>query len=288
MVYQYYDPHPRVCHMKQYECCKKYHTSCSLYHICKNMKGYTETSAVCKRDCATCDYTGCSMPLEQRKSDPLYINGVTYSEAIPLYIDLKRETEKTLHKTNHKKNYEFYNKLFGDYRERKNKQAYDRYHANPDFYRQRAREWARKHYVKQEYVIPEEIMPECRLDCTNCKYEDCILPEDWKRKAYQENFLHNNPNYFSEYRERNRELLREKGKSYYTKNKEKILAHQKQHRQNPKVKIQRALYDKQYRETHKEAEREKRKRYYERHKDEINAKKRQKRAEKKGNFSLAV
>lgn len=101
-----------------------------------------------------------------------------------------------------------------------------------------------------------------------------------KEKLIGKIFLKKNPNYFAQYRENNRELLREKGKEYYANNKKKILERQKKHRQKPEVKAQRYLYDKHYRETHREAELAKKKRYREKHRDEINAKKRMSRAKK--------
>ena len=281
MIYQYYDPHPHICRMKQYECCKNYHNRCPLYHTCKGMKGYAEASKVCKRDCATCDYTGCSMPLEQRKTEPLYVNGIVITEPLPIPIERERERERRIHIVTHRKNYEFYNKLFGDWKERRNKQNRDRYHADPEFHRQRAREWYHAHYKKQEQTIPESIMPECKLDCMNCPYIDCILPEDWRRRANMENWKKNNPTYYADYRENNRELLREKSKQYYSENREERLARLKEHRSKPEIKAKRAAYDKEYRKTHPEVVRRKRKKDYEAHKNEINAKRRQQRAELK-------
>lgn len=280
MLYQYYDPHPHICRMKQYECCKNYQ-NCPLYNRCKELKGYSEAGKVCKQDCATCDYTGCTMSMEKGLSEPLYINGRVMTQILPLPIDQEREKERAIHKITHRQNYEFYNTLFGDYRERKNKQQRNRYHADEEFYRQRAREWYRTHYVKQEKTVPEAIMPKCKFDCFNCQHGGCILPEDWRHKANMENWKKNNPNYFAEYREQNKELLREKGKKYYEEHREERLAALKLHRQKPEIKAQRAAYDKEYRKIHPEKERERQRRYYESHKDEINARRRQQRAELK-------
>lgn len=297
MTYLFYDPHPHVCRMQQYECCKN-HTNCPLYHRCKELKGYAEASKVCKKDCATCDYTGCTMSMENRKIEPLYVNGFIMAEPLPLSIELEREKERLHHYITHRKNYVFYNTLFGDFRERRNKQQRDRYHADLEFSRQRAREWYRAHYVKQVKPIPESILPECQLNCENCKHEDCVLPEDWRKKANQANWLKNNPDYFANYRKENRQLLREKGKDYYAQHRDERLTYQKEHRSKPEVKAQRAAYDKEYRKTHPEIEREKKRRYnerhrdkvleqkkayYEAHKDEINAKRRAQRAAKKLN-----
>ncbi|MDE5994287.1 MAG: hypothetical protein K2G60_02105, partial [Oscillospiraceae bacterium] len=56
------------------------------------------------------------MPLERRKNEPLYINGFTYIQPLPLPIET--EKEKIMHKVEHDKKYVFYNKLFGDLKER--------------------------------------------------------------------------------------------------------------------------------------------------------------------------
>ena len=117
-------------------------------------------------------------------------------------------------------------------------------------------------------------MPECQMNCENCKYEDCILPEDWRKKANQANWQKNNPDYFANYRAENQQLLREKGKAYYAQHKEERLARQKEHRSKPEVKAQRAAYDKKYRKAHPDTEREKRRRYRERHPEKIRERKR--------------
>lgn len=301
MQYQYYDPHPHICRMKQYECCKNYHASCSLYHICKNMNGFSKTSSVCKRDCATCYYSGCSMPLEQRKTDPIYLSGNVVVEPLPLKINFIREQERRLHKISHLENYKLYNIVFGNYREKRNKQQRDRYHADLEFSRQKARERYRAHYVKQEKPIPEAIMPDCKMDCEHCPHDDCVLPEDWRIKANLENWKAENPTYYADYRENNRELLREKSKRYYAENREEILRRQKEHRSKPEIKAQRATYNKEYCknnpdkirekqhryiERNRDKVRERKKAYYEAHKDEINAKRREKYASQKSNEGL--
>ncbi len=270
MQYQYYDPHPHVCQMKQYECCKHHH-NCRLYHICKDMKGYAEASKCCKRDCPTCDYSGCTMSPEERQISPLYVKGVitTSSSADDLAIELEREKERQLHKITHQQNYILYNKLFGDYSERRRQQEHNRYHKDIEVARQYRREYYHAHYVKKEEVIPEDIMPECRMDCENCPYEDCILPYNWKAQARHNKWKQKNPDYFANYCKANAEKRREQGKIYYRENKEKITARQKKHRSKPEVKAQRAAYDVKYRKEHPDSEREKKRRYNERHANKV-------------------
>lgn len=290
MIYQYYDPHPHICRMRQYVCCKN-HSNCSLYHHCKKLKGYTEASKRCKKDCTACNYTGCTMSMENRQTNPLYVNGLIIIEPLPTLIELEREKERLIHKETHRKNYVLYNTLFGDYREKRNMQQRVRYHADLEFSRQRARKWYQAHYVKQEKPIPEAIMPECQLNCSNCKFEDCILPVDWRKKAIQENWKKNNPDYFANYREKNRQLLREKSRHYYAQHKNERSVYQKEHRSKPEVKMQRAAYDKEYCKANPDKVRKKKRRYIERHsekvkewkraywaahKDEINEKRRKK------------
>lgn len=276
MIFQYYDPHPHVCHMQQYKCCKNYKDSCPLGEICKKMDIKIITSA-CKRDCPSCTYEGCSMPMEKRKEYPLYINKLITTERIHLPIEAERERERLVHKADHRRNWEFYNRLWGDLRERKNRACRERYASYPEFYRKRSREWYRKNHAARPEIIPEEIMPECRLECQNCKHDDCILPEDWKQRAWSQNWKKRNPGYYAEYREKNRALLREKGRKYYAENSEKIKTRRNARRQDPEVKRKRAEYDREYRKKHPEKEREKHKRYREKHRDEINARKREKR-----------
>lgn len=227
------------------------------------MQGRADASSVCKRDCASCSYKGCSLSEENRKNNPLYVKGYTNAEPLFLNIETIKSEEHKKHIQNHKKKYVFYNQLFGDWNARRNKQNRARYHANPEYRRQYAREWYRTHYVKQAKSIPEAIMPECGLDCLNCPHPDCILPEDWRRKASQANWKKNNPNYFAEYRAKNRELLREKGAKYREEHREEILKRQRARRATPEGKSKRAESDKRYRESHRESERERNKRWRE-------------------------
>lgn len=275
LIFQFYDPHPNICRMKQYECCKNFHNRCPLYHSCKDLNGYKKASKACKKDCANCSYKGCSLTMEKRKSEPLYVNGLITVQPLPLDKDFVIERERTLWKKTHKVNYDFYNWLWG------NRKEYNKKYIEQN--REKHNEYAKKYY-KTHYASPKgnkkavSVTPKCELKCFECPYEDCILPENWLKKAYQEEWKKNNPTYFEEYRENNRELLREKGRKYYDENREEILARQKVRRAKPEVKAQRAEYDKRYRELHPEKEREKHHRYYEKHKDEINAKKRERRA----------
>lgn len=287
MQYKYYDPHPHICHMTQYECCKN-HKNCPLYYKCKELDK-EKIMSICKLDCATCNYEGCTISVEKRKTDPIYVNGLIMTKH-PKNIELEIEKERAIHKETHRKNYVLYNTLFGDYRERRNKQQRDRYYADLEYSRRRAREWYHTHYVKQVKPIPEAIMPECQMNCLECKYKDCILPEEWRKKANQANWKKNNPDYFANYRTKKRQLLREKNKDYYAQHKNERLTYLKEHRTKPEIKAQRAAYEKEYRKANPEKARERKRRYNERHpekvkawkktyykthKDEINAKRRE-------------
>ena len=270
-----YVPHPKICHMAQYQCCKR-HMDCPLYPVCAQSRKPT----VCIRDCPNCAYEGCSLTPQQRISEPVYVDHVIQGEQLDLRLEIRRMREQSEHKVEHRKRYVYYNRLFGDYRERRNKQNRERYWRDPEFARQRAREWYQKHYVKKGRSIDQRFLPECNLQCEECRYPDCILPEDWLKRAYQDAFLKSHPDYFANYRETHREELREKGRAYHAANREKRLEWQHQYRQQPEVKRKKAAYDAAYRQTEagKASSRRRKEKYYAAHRDEINAKRRAKRA----------
>ncbi len=269
-----YFPDAPVCHIPLYECCTR-RINCRLYPICAQIQKQT----ICKRDCPTCDYDGCSLPADLRRSNPVYIVNLIQSDRLPLDLDGQRDREQLAHRTQHKKLYEYYNDLFGNRRDRRNRQCRARYWRDPDYYRQLARESYRRRYDPRPKKLDQRFQPECQFHCDDCPYPDCILPTDWRRRAYAEDFINRNPDYFRQYRLEHREELKAYNQQYYADHKEKRWEYQRAHRQKPEVKAQRAAYDKAYRQTAagKESARRRRAKYYAAHKDQINAKRREKR-----------
>lgn len=272
MLYQYYVPHPPVCHAKQYKCCKTHINTCRLAEICKTIE-IRKVTSVCKRDCASCTYIGCSMPMQNRQKEPLYVSGVITAERLELRIEIEREKERIAHRKNHARLLQYYNTLWGDYQKRKNEANKRAYHDNPEYYRAKAREYRKKRRVDKPKIIPEEIMPECRLDCENCKYDDCILPEDWRQKKIWAIYREKNKDIIKarqkKYYEEHKEELRAKKKRYYAEYRDKINEKMREKRMDPKAKQQKAEYDKQYYQMYKEKHKNQAKKYYEEHKDEI-------------------
>lgn len=273
-----YLPKKFVCRMSQYGCCKR-HQECRLYPICSKISKQT----VCKQDCPNCNYEGCSLGIEQRQTNPLYIDHVIQTEKVDLNLEMVYSRERAVHKKQHQELYAYYNTVFADYRERRNAAQRERYWADPEYSRMRAREYYSRSYEKHPKAIDKRFLPECGLQCFECRHEDCILPPDWLKKAHNEDFKKNHPDYFTQYRATHREERSAYGKRRYVANKETVLQQIREHRQKPEVKAQRAKYDAAYRKANPERDREKHKRYYARHKDEINAKKRAKRAERRKN-----
>lgn len=264
MIYQYYDPHPHICRMRQYKCCKNYKDICPLWDTCSKMD-IKKLISVCKRDCASCSYEGCTMPMEKRKDAPLYVNRLVTVNMLDLHIERNRERERQDHRKEHRKLYIFYNTIWGDYREKKNKKCREKYHTDLEFSREQARKRQRKYYKKHPRVMQYTIIPECRLDCEKCKYDDCILPDNWRVKARQEKWKKKNPNYSADYREKNREKLRRQNREHYAKNKELINARKREKRKDPEVKQRYVEYYRQYREANREKIRENQKRYRDQH-----------------------
>lgn len=73
-----------------------------------------------------------------------------------------------------------------------------------------------------------------------------------------------------QYRQDNREKLRETNKQYYENNKEKVRERHKKYYENNKEKVRE--YGKQYREDNREKERERSKKYYENNREKIKTK----------------
>ncbi len=232
---------PKIrCYFPQYKCCGNAH--CRLYNQCSKLS--------------------------------LLNIPICYNHHLPYeYCDKKSNIDKQ----QHRRLYVFYNTLWGDFKERRQKFFKEYYEMNKKkLCREQKERYKKKHPPKDINDLPFE--PDCcNLDCFNCTYTDCILPENFKKQYYYKRFCENNPDYFALYRQNNRELLRKKSKIYYENNKDAILKRQKLHRSKPDVKQSRKEYDAKYRKEHPEATKEKQRRYYEKHKDEINAKKRAKR-----------
>ncbi len=231
MLYQYYDPHPHVCHMKQYEVCKNFHKTCPLYHICKDMNKEAITS-VCKKDCATCNYEGCTMSKEKRISEPLYVNGLTRSEPIPLPMEEERNKERRFHLKEHAKMYHQYNMLFNKEYRQKLKIQQQNYRNE---HRKQRNEWARKNYRKShpnseahKKELNPEFLPPCKYDCLNCTKPDCDISENYYKNAYINHWRKNNQERYSEYRKKyyadNIEKERERLKKWREENPEKLKA----------------------------------------------------------------
>lgn len=257
MLYQYYDPHPHICRMKQYECCKNYN-DCPLYHICKTMNKEQITSA-CKKDCATCTYTGCSMPPEQRTNNPLYTNGFTSTSPLPLPIEAERAIEQEKHVREHAKKYHLYNWLWGDYKEKRKASTRDRdyYYSHREQILKQKEEKRRKQGMQPISERKIKILPPCGGDCLNCNKTDCDLPDTWNEKnAYAKYWRQQNHERYNEYR-----------KKYYADNIERERERLKNWRKdNPeKLKAQREKYNAVRREKYKENKtiiNEKRKEHY--------------------------
>ena len=227
------------CYFPQYYCCGN--KQCSLYETCSKLPYLY-------------------IPISYRRQN-------SYQ-----WIDKKTSKEKE----EHNKRYYFYNCFFGDLKERRSKINKRYYNDNKELLCEKQKIRYRKSHPKKD-INDCDNKPNCQLDCFNCPYPDCVLPLNWKKQQSHNNWCQNNPNYFAEYREKNREELRQKNKNYYKNNKDTILQKRKEHRAKPEIKEKRKEYDTKYRNSHKEQIKIKQQRYYEKHKDKINAKKRAKR-----------
>ena len=148
-----------------------------------------------------------------------------------------------------------------------------RYWRDPDYYRQLARESYARNNPRKPRVPDERFLPECRLACDNCPYRDCILPANWLKQAYFNEFKKNNPDYFRQYREEHKEERKAYNKERYLQKRDDILAKQRLHRQKPEVKAARAAYDKQWQKSNPDAVKKKKAKYVASHREEIRARK---------------
>ena len=145
---------------------------------------------------------------------------------VPLRSNYERFDKKTIEeKKYHTKMYLFYNYLWGD-RKEKWKQYYIEHRRKRD-----------KSLHPHEDFASVRINDICNGDCFNCIYDDCILPEDYLKKQYRKNFIKSHPKYYAEYREKNREQIREKSKVYREKNKEQIRERKKAYYEKNKEQI---------------------------------------------------
>lgn len=293
-----YVPHPKVCHMAQYRCCKS-RISCRLYPRCSQI-GYQNT--VCRQDCPNCTYEGCSLTPQQRQAEPVYVNHVIQTERLNLNLETRRRQEQQAHRKQHCKLWKFYNTLFGDLREKRNQRQRQRYWKDPEYYRMLSRKYCRKYRYKHRKpptrCVNPKYLPECGLDCPNCPHEDCILPENWMEKASKERFRQNNPDYYARYYEAHRKEQLEQKKRYYAEHKDEILKKRQAYRQRPEVKARAAAYAQAYYAEHRDEILKQQQSYYQRpevkarhavhdrayyaaHRDEINARRRQQRLEAK-------
>lgn len=260
-----YIPHPHICHMAQYQCCKKYQ-DCSLYAKCSGITKQT----VCKRDCPNCSYGGCSLSAENRRNTPVYVAGIIQENRIELNLETRYLVEQLAHKKEHKKRYYHYNVLFGDTRQKNRKRNLAYYYTNREIILAKCREMRQRNSTAVLKMPSEKYMPTCGLNCEECTETDCLLPDDWREKA----------------------LNRERNKRYYDAHHEMLLEKQKIVRATPQHKERAKAYNRQYQAEHRERVNEKSRRwrkahperfrevqkaYREAHRDEINERRRRKR-----------
>lgn len=268
-----YIPHTKVCHMEQYQCCT-HRKNCRLRSRCEQI----QTSILCIHDCPSCMYSGCSLSEEDRRTHPVYRDGIIQGNRVDVHLEIRKMAEQFAHRRNHARLYSYYNTIFGDYRQKRNAAQRRRYWENPEKARAAARKSYRKCYKPHPVNRNSQYLPQCKFDCVNCPHKDCVVPENWYKQIYGQKYYAEHPDYFQTYRETHKAERANYNKMWYRKNRDSKLARQREHRSDPSVKKERAVYDKKWRKEHPELERAKRKRYYEKHREEINARKREKRA----------
>lgn len=159
-------------------------------------------------------------------------------------------------KTQHSKLYDFYNYLFGDRRE----YMKEYYQTNREYILSKKR---KDDHSQKVYAVQTGY---CNLNCENCKFDDCILPE-----------YSNKTEYFRLYKKNHKEQIKQYNQKYYNNHKEEIRRKQIIHRAKPEIIEKRREYNKKYYELHKETEKLRIKKWKEEHRDEINARRREKR-----------
>lgn len=259
-----YLQNPKVCHMDQYHCCN-HREHCRLFSVCSKI----EIQSVCKRDCPSCTYKGCSLSFEHRKNKPVYLDGLITADPIDLNLTVRYEREHFAHRTIHKKRYTFYNWLFGDARERNKQRNREYYYRNrEDQISARRDKKAFKESLRDLKIPDTPFLPECGLKCIECQKPDCDLPVDWREKA----------------------LNRQRNRKYYYTHQDELKEKQRIRRQCPEVKAYRADYNRKYSQSNREKVNEKNRRwralnperaaeaqrkYREANRDKINARRRE-------------
>lgn len=261
-----YIPNPMVCHMEMYHCCKQY-SDCRLHSVCSQIR----QQSVCKKDCPSCSYQGCSLPVERRKSQPVYLAGLITADRVDLDLVGRYEREHTIHRVTHKKRYAFYNWLFGDIRERNRQRSREYYYRNRELLRAARQAKKAVNEINGDVKLPDAaFLPECGLKCSECSKSECDLPEDWREKS----------------------LNRQRNRKYYYAHQDEVLEKQRMIRQRPEVKVYRAEYNRKYQQNNREKTIEKSRRwrtqhperfaesqrkYREANREKINARRREKR-----------
>lgn len=254
-----------------------------------------QLTSICKKDCATCDYTGCTMPKEKRITNPLYINGYTSESSIDLSIDEKRQAEKQAYIKEHKKRYRELNTLFSEEYRLKEKMRRAEYRQNNI---EKLREYNRQYYKKrlapqhtQQKQLNPQFLPPCKYDCLNCIKPDCDVGENEYRRNYHKHYRDLHKENLAEkrkaYKAANREILNEKSKEYYYAHRQECLERNKIYRE--KHQEEQRQYFKEYREKNREKIAEYKKKYRETHREECRTRAREwarkKRAMKKDEFA---
>lgn len=288
LLFEVYDPHPHICKMAQYKCCKN-HQSCPLYQKCRQTERNDNHIAICKMDCPTCTYEGCSLSADKRNSEPLYVKKEVQSEMLDLNLETIRTKEQLLHYKQHEKMLYFYKTLFGHELERRAKYR----KSNREFINQTQNEKRRQKKIANDsffddsadlsFTDSEKGYLPCGGDCFSCEYDDCILSEDdvkkCKTKAYNRNYylLHKkeiienqrayrnrcvqlDSQYYSKEYAKYREIHLQKSKKYYEEHKKEWQEYSKKYRAEHKEELRQKKLA--YREAHREELREKAKAYY--------------------------
>lgn len=189
--------------------CCPSHKDCRLYHICS-----------------------------QLPKKPFVAKSTVYKvfNAVPLD---RAEIRK------HQEQYRYYNYIWGDLKGKVSDYCKRNHEYRMEYQRQyRAKKNPNKYSF--DSVLSEGL---CDKDCTNCKYEDCILPTWESKKEYD-----------ALYYQKNRDIRIKRSNKWYQNNKKHCLE-----------------YAKKYHNEHREEILAKRRKYWNENKDELNARRRAKR-----------
>lgn len=285
MQYQFYDPHPHICHNRQYHVCK-YHTNCPLWYKCSSIKEGKPHQEICKQDCISCSYQGCSLSMEDRKTAPIYIDHVVQGEMLDLNIETIRFREKNQHYRHHAQLLYFYKTFFGDELNRRAKYRELNRAAINEAQKQKRRQNAIYRELdhadtESRFSDVEKAFLPCCGDCFQCEYEDCILTDEAiknaKRKARDHQYYLNHQDTIKKRVKERRERLVSTDPQYYAKEyakyRERQLLSKKQYAQEHKEKIR--AYQKAYQKKNAERLREQKAAYRAAHREELREKARQ-------------